>query len=57
MLKDLLLSQQAAKLADADTPIGEKATELYKQFVEQEGGANKDFSAMLKRFEKRGYKQ
>jgi 3-hydroxyisobutyrate dehydrogenase len=57
MLKDLLLSQQAAKLVDADTPIGEKATELYKKFVEQEGGAHKDFSAMLKRFEKRGYKQ
>tara|TARA_B110000211_G_scaffold59884_1_gene67380 strand:+ start:547 stop:1422 length:876 start_codon:yes stop_codon:yes gene_type:complete len=56
MLKDLLLSQQAAELVDADTPIGSKATELYKQFVENEGGADKDFSAMLKRFESRGYK-
>jgi len=56
MLKDLLLSQQAAELVDADTPIGSKATELYKQFVENEDGADKDFSAMLKRFESRGYK-
>ena len=56
MLKDLLLSQQAAELVDADTPIGSKATELYKQFVENEGGADQDFSAMLKRFENRGYK-
>ena len=56
MLKDLLLSQQAAELVNADTPIGSKATELYQQFVENEGGGDKDFSAMLKRFEKRGFK-
>ena len=53
MLKDLKLSQQAAKLADADTPIGAKATELYRQFVEDENSGDQDFSAMLKRFEKR----
>ncbi len=54
MLKDLRLSQQAAEAVDADTPMGARAAELYAQFVEQEDGAGKDFSAMLPRFEKRG---
>ena len=54
MLKDLRLSQQAAEAADADTPMGQHATDLYAQFVEQEDGAGRDFSAMLPRFEKRG---
>ncbi|SMR71098.1 3-hydroxyisobutyrate dehydrogenase [Aliiroseovarius halocynthiae] len=54
MLKDLRLSQQAAEAADADTPMGQAATDLYKQFVENEGGLGMDFSAMLPRFEKRG---
>ncbi len=53
MLKDLRLSQQAAKSADADTPMGQVATKLYEQFVEQEDGLGRDFSAMLPRFEKR----
>lgn len=50
MLKDLRLSQQAAESSDADTPMGARATELYAQFVEEEDGAGKDFSAMLPRF-------
>ena len=54
MLKDLRLSQQAAAGADADTPMGQLATDLYRRFVEDEGGQGKDFSAMLPRFEKRG---
>ncbi len=54
MLKDLRLSQQAAETADADTPMGQMATDLYAQFVEDEGGKGMDFSAMLPRFEKRG---
>ncbi len=54
MLKDLRLSQQAADSADADTPMGQAATALYEQFVEQENGLGRDFSAMLPRFEKRG---
>lgn len=53
MLKDLRLSQQAAEAARADTPLGQAATELYRQFVEEEDGAGRDFSAMLPRFEKR----
>ena len=54
MLKDLRLSQQAAEAADAATPMGEAATKLYEQFVENEDGLGKDFSAMLPRFEKLG---
>lgn len=54
MLKDLRLSQQAAEAADADTPMGRAACDLYAQFVEAEDGAGRDFSAMLPRFEKRG---
>jgi len=54
MLKDLRLSQQAAEAVDADTPMGQRAAELYTAFVEEEGGKGRDFSAMLPRFEKRG---
>ena len=53
MLKDLRLSQQAAIDVDADTPMGAAATALYQTFVEQEDGADQDFSAMLPRFEGR----
>jgi 3-hydroxyisobutyrate dehydrogenase len=53
MLKDLRLSQQAAEAADADTPMGQMAAALYAQFVEDEDGKGRDFSAMLPRFEKR----
>ena len=56
MLKDLNLSQMAAALVDADTPMGQAATELYKRFVEDEDGLGRDFSAMLPRFEARGRK-
>ncbi|MEP0963710.1 MAG: 3-hydroxyisobutyrate dehydrogenase [Roseobacter sp.] len=54
MLKDLGLSQQAASAVDADTPMGALALALYKQFVENEEGLGKDFSAMLPRFTTRG---
>ncbi|MDA7426874.1 3-hydroxyisobutyrate dehydrogenase [Primorskyibacter aestuariivivens] len=54
MLKDLRLAAQAAESADADTPLGTAARDLYAQFVESEDGNGKDFSAMLPRFEKRG---
>ncbi|GHC15935.1 MAG: 3-hydroxyisobutyrate dehydrogenase [Rhodobacterales bacterium 65-51] len=54
MLKDLNLSQQAAVSADADTPMGQLAAELYRRFVEDEAGRGMDFSAMLPRFERRG---
>ncbi|MEN8952361.1 3-hydroxyisobutyrate dehydrogenase [Planktotalea arctica] len=54
MLKDLRLAQQAAIGVDADTPMGAMAQALYAQFVEDEDGAGRDFSAMLPRFEKNG---
>ncbi|WP_366868851.1 3-hydroxyisobutyrate dehydrogenase [uncultured Tateyamaria sp.] len=54
MLKDLGLSQQAAEAVDADTPMGARALELYRAFVEDEDGRGRDFSAMLPRFERRG---
>lgn len=50
MLKDLGLSQEAAAAVDADTPMGALARTLYQQFVENEDGRGKDFSAMLPRF-------
>ena len=56
MVKDLRLSEQAAEMADADTPIGQMALKLYEQFVFEEEGIGKDFSAMLSRFEKRSRK-
>ncbi|OAN76191.1 3-hydroxyisobutyrate dehydrogenase [Sulfitobacter sp. EhC04] len=54
MLKDLGLSQQAAELVDADTPMGARALEIYKTFVEDEDGKGRDFSAMLPRLAGRG---
>ena len=54
MLKDLGLAQQAAEAVDADTPMGQRAHELYRRFVEEEDGRGRDFSAMLPRFEGRG---
>ena len=54
MLKDLRLAQQAAETADADTPLGQAARDLYAQFVEDEDGAGRDFSAMLPRLVARG---
>lgn len=54
MLKDLGLSQQAAEAVDADTPMGARALELYRTFVEDEDGRGKDFSAMLPRLAARG---
>ena len=53
MLKYLKLSQQAAKSVGASTPIGKKATELYNDFVQKEGG-NIDFSGMLRALEEKG---
>lgn len=54
MVKDLGLSQQAAEAVDADTPMGARALELYQNFVEEEDGRGRDFSAMLPRFASRG---
>lgn len=47
MLKDLLLSQNAAKNVNASTPLGAVATELYQLFVD-EGNSEVDFSGIIK---------
>ena len=52
MLKDLRLSQQAAESVDAHTPIGRKATEIYRSFVENEQGSGIDFSGIILKFGK-----
>jgi len=49
MLKDLRLSQQAASENAFETEMGALATELYRQYVEDEDGAGRDFSAMILR--------
>ena len=48
MLKDLRLAMEAARGADAYTPMGAAAEELYTRFAEGLGGAGKDFSAIIK---------
>jgi len=55
MLKDLTLAQEAAQSADADTPMGALARALYAQFVTEEDGRGRDFSAMLPRLLARGH--
>ena len=52
MLKDLILAQDAAAMAHAETPMGRTARDIYQTFVEKEDGRGKDFSAMLPRFNK-----
>jgi len=51
MLKDLILSQNAAREIHADTPMGNLAMKLYNDFVENKNGSGLDFSAILKTFE------
>src|SRR3954464_12930772 len=46
MLKDLKLSQDAAKAAGAKTEMGQAAAKLYQRYAES-GGANKDFSGII----------
>ncbi|TAL65460.1 MAG: 3-hydroxyisobutyrate dehydrogenase [Legionella sp.] len=46
MLKDLLLSQNAAQSHATATPLGAKTTELYQRFVEQ-GHGDLDFSGII----------
>jgi 3-hydroxyisobutyrate dehydrogenase len=48
MLKDLGLAAEAAKSVRAATPMGGKALDLYREFVE-DGGVGKDFSGIIER--------
>ena len=47
MLKDLRLAMEAARGADADTPMGARATELYEAFAAA-GNSGLDFSAIIR---------
>jgi 3-hydroxyisobutyrate dehydrogenase len=49
MLKDLLLSQEAARAAGAVTPLGAEATQLYALF-DKLGYAGTDFSGIIRLF-------
>ncbi|MDA8524621.1 3-hydroxyisobutyrate dehydrogenase [Alphaproteobacteria bacterium] len=51
MLKDLLLSQEAAGSAAAATPMGQCATELYTQMADA-GDADMDFSGIVEALNK-----
>jgi len=53
MLKDLGLSQDAARACDADTPMGRLANDLYAKFV-AERGQGVDFSGILQWLSDRG---
>lgn len=50
MLKDLKLGQEAASQVNAHTPMGHRAKQLYKQFVES-GHEDLDFSGIIKLFQ------
>ena len=47
MLKDLMLSQEAAKIHGTPTRAGQLALELYQDFVKSSTGGALDFSAIL----------
>lgn len=47
MLKDLRLAMDAAASVSADTPMGERAAELYQRFADN-GEAGRDFSGIIK---------
>lgn len=46
MLKDLVLAQDASASANADTPMGKRATELYT-LMQEKGHGNADFSGII----------
>jgi 3-hydroxyisobutyrate dehydrogenase len=48
MLKDLRLAMAAAADADANVPLGTRATELYAS-LDEAGGGGSDFSAIIER--------
>lgn len=47
MAKDLGLAEEAARSVGVETPVGAKALELYRRFVEQ-GGGEADFSGIIR---------
>lgn len=55
MLKDLLLSQQAAQETGQNTPMGRRASELYQAFVD-DGNGGTDFSGVIRALDELGGK-
>ena len=53
MLKDLMLSQDAASHAKVETPMGNEATALYQQFVDSDN-SQVDFSGIIEMLKERG---
>jgi len=51
MLKDLKLSQEAAAVSGANTPLGEHATQLYDTFASLGDNATLDFSAIIRQIQ------
>jgi len=47
MLKDLKLSQEAAKAAGAVTELGANAAKIYSRYVES-GESSRDFSGVIR---------
>jgi 3-hydroxyisobutyrate dehydrogenase len=52
MLKDLQLSQEAARQTGAATPLGAHAADLYAEF-DKAGHADEDFSAIIRMLRER----
>jgi 3-hydroxyisobutyrate dehydrogenase len=50
MLKDLRLAMAAAGQVKANTPMGERATELYERYVDALDGDASDFSGIIRMF-------
>ncbi len=50
MFKDLELAKDAAKSVETYTPMGARALELYKEFMDA-GGADTDFSGIIRHLE------
>jgi len=51
MLKDLRLAMEAAASANADTPMGARAAELYARYVDS-GEGTRDFSGIIRMLDK-----
>jgi 3-hydroxyisobutyrate dehydrogenase len=47
MIKDLALAADAASAADANTPMGLRALEVYQEFIDA-GGSDTDFSGIIR---------
>jgi 3-hydroxyisobutyrate dehydrogenase len=54
MLKELRLKMKAAEAANANTPLGQHATDFYQEFIAEENGSGMYFLAILQQLDKKG---